>query len=140
MRLKRIWRDQRGFVATTDLILIGTIVVLGTIVGLATLRNSVVQEFGDLATALGRLNQSYSYSGNEFGDANGVNGAGGRMTILFELDPDPSAYAKVPGSSYTDQPDFCDGEDEDGKPPAGISVTVPPIDEGQALGGGGQGG
>jgi hypothetical protein len=115
MLLKRIWSDQRGFVATTDLVLIVSIVVLGTIVGLAALRNSVVQELGDLATALGKLNQSYSYTGNEY-------------------DPDDSdAYANTPGSGYTDQPDFCDADDEPGEPPAGISVTQLPTDEGAPL-------
>jgi hypothetical protein len=115
MLMKKIWSDQRGFVATTDLVLIVSIVTLGTIVGLATLRNSVVQELGDLAAALGKLNQSYSYSGSEY-------------------DPDDSdAYANIPGSNYTDQPDFCDADDESGEPPAGISVTEPPIDEGAPL-------
>ena len=115
MLLKKIWTDQRGFVATTDLILIASILVLGMIVGLATLRNSVVQEFGDLATALGRLNQSYSYTGNVY-------------------DPEDSdAYAEVAGSDYTDEPDFGDLPDVAGQPPAGISVTEPPIDEGTPL-------
>lgn len=117
-RIKQLWRDQRGFVATTDLILIVSIAVLGMIVGLVTFRNSVVQEFGDLATALGRLNQSYTYTGNVY-------------------DPDPedeeSAYAEVVGSSYVDQPDFGDVDDLPGEPPAGISVTVPPIGEGTPL-------
>ncbi len=117
MLVKRLWHDQRGFVATTDLILIVSIAVLGTIVGLATLRNSVVQEFGDLATAIGSLNQSYEYTGNDW------------------TDPKCSgASASVPGSSYTDQPDFCDeGGDQPNEPPAGISVTVKPINEGTPL-------
>ena len=115
MLLKRLWHDQRGFVATTDLILIVTIAVLGTIVGLATLRNSVVQEFGDLATAIGRLNQSYSYTGNVY-------------------DPDDSdAYAEVAGSDYTDEPDFGDLPDDPDQPPAGISVIRPAINEGESL-------
>ena len=116
MLMKRIWHDERGFVATTDLILIVTIVVLGTIVGLATLRNSVVQELGDLATALGQLNQSYQYTGN-----------------VYDPDDYPDAYAEVFASSYTDNADFCDGPDVSGQPPAGISVTEPAIDEGQGL-------
>ena len=116
MLLKRFWHDQRGVVATTDLILIATILVLGTIVGLATLRNSVVQEFGDLATAIGSLNQSYSYSGNVAGDPDST---------------DPNAfYATVEKSSYTDEPDFCDGTDGAGTPPAGMNVTVGPKKEG----------
>ncbi len=126
MLLKRLWRDQRAFVATTDLILIFTIAVLGTIVGLATLRNSVVQEFGDLGAALGSLNQSYHYSGNDDG--------------TVPADPhDPDQWgsddfgAWVPGSSYHDQPDFGDGEDPPGQPPAGISVTEGPTPEGDSL-------
>ena len=50
--VKTLWRDRRGFVATTDLLLMTTILVLGMIVGLATVRDQVVQEFGDLATAI----------------------------------------------------------------------------------------
>lgn len=111
MLLKRFWRDQRGFVATTDLILIFSIAVLGTIVGLATLRNSVVQEFGDLATAIGSLNQSYKYTGNTY-------------------NPLGTAFAEVAGSDYTDNLDFCDGPDTAGEPPAGISVTVSASPEG----------
>lgn len=117
MLLKRLWHDQRGFVATTDLILIVTIAILGTIVGLATLRNSVVQEFGDLATAIGRLNQSYTFTSSEYGDTNDTN----------------SVYAWVAGSDYTDNPDFCDGNDTAGQPPAGISVTESAISEGTSL-------
>ncbi len=113
MLLKRFWRDQRGVVATTDLILIATILVLGTIVGLATLRNSVVQEFGDLATAIGNLNQGYEYTGNEFGNP-----------------ATDASYATVEGSSYTDNPDFCDEPDEPNEEPAGINVQVSPINEG----------
>ncbi|MDY0168267.1 MAG: hypothetical protein RBS80_17090 [Thermoguttaceae bacterium] len=115
MLLKRFWRDQRGFVATTDLILIFSIAVLGTIVGLATLRNSVVQEFGDLATAIGSLNQSYEFDESE-----------------YEADPgDPNSFrAWVAGSDYTDNPDFCDGPDTADEPPAGINVTVTASSEG----------
>ncbi len=118
MLLKRLWRDQRGFVATTDMILIVTIVVLGTIVGLATLRNSVVQEFGDLATAVGRLDQTYFYFGNLKG------------TVPFQAN---QFGARVWGSGYTDWPDFGDVPDPVNQPPAGISVTEAPIKEGTGL-------
>ena len=113
--MQRLWRDQRGFVATTDLILIFTIVMLGTIVGLATLRNSVVQEFGDLGSAVGRLNQSYWYEGHE-----------------YESD-DSLTEARVAGSRYTDRRDFGDVDDPDGQPPSGISVTEEPRAEGEEL-------
>lgn len=38
-----------------------TITVLGTIVGLATLRDHVDQQFGDLAVALDSVDQSFSF-------------------------------------------------------------------------------
>ena len=108
MLLKRLWRDETGFLATTDLIFLAVIVVIGTIVGLTTFRDQVVQEFGDLATAVGRLNQSYSYEG--CGEEN---------------------YSDhwVAGSDYTDAPDFCEERDRPGRPPAGISVTKRPRPE-----------
>lgn len=115
MLLKRIWRDERAFVASTDLIFIAAIVALGTIVGLTTFRDQVVQEFGDLATAIGRLNQSYEYTGCEYNDP-----------LLT------GTFAEVAGSSYVDEPDFCEVDDLDGDPPAGISVSVTPSDEGDA--------
>lgn len=117
MLLKRLWHDRRGFVATTDLILIITIVVLGTIVGLATVRDSVVQEFGDLATAIGRLNQTYRYTGNRWDDPA----------------PNSAAFAEVFGSDYNDEPDFCEEEDVQGQAPAGIDVSEAPINEGAGL-------
>jgi hypothetical protein len=111
MLLKKIWSDQTGSVASMDLILITTILALGTVVGLATYRNSVVQELGDLAAALGSLNQSYQFTGSTYDD-----GAG--FTV------------ETPGSDYTDETDFCDGPDVAGQPPAGIDVLVLPSSEG----------
>ena len=115
MLLKQIWRDERAFVASIDLIFIAVIVALGTIVGLTTFRDQVVQEFGDLATAIGRLNQSYEYDGCTYDDP-----------LLT------GTTAEVAGSSYVDQPDFCEVEDVDGDPPAGISVSVGAMPEGSS--------
>jgi hypothetical protein len=107
--LRRLWRDKRGFLATTDLILLATIVVLGSIVGMATFRNQVVQEFGDMSMAVGSLNHSYSYGG----DQNTAKG-----------------YS-VAGSSFTDQPDYGQDPVVPGQEPAGIDVKVaPPATEG----------
>jgi len=117
--IRRFWRDRAGFVATTDLILISAIVVIGMIVGLVTFRNQVVQEFGDLSTAVGRLNQSYRYSGSNDANSDG--------------NPDDPSQCYVAGSSYTDQPDFGDDPDLPGQPPAGISVDGQPGAEGAVV-------
>ena len=61
--LHRLWKDQRGFVISTELVLIAVLLVIGLIAGLTTLRDQVVQELADVANAIGSLNQSYSFSG-----------------------------------------------------------------------------
>jgi hypothetical protein len=61
--MMKLWNDEAGFVVSAELVLIATILVLGMIVGLASVRDQVVQELGDVALAFGRINQSYSFSG-----------------------------------------------------------------------------
>ena len=116
--IKRLWLDEQAFVASMDLILISTILVLGLIVGLVSLRDQIVQEFGDMAVALGNLNQSYSFAA---------------VTIA-----DPNGDTVVAGSSFIDQADFCElgttegsgDNDPAGQPPACIDVTVAATTEG----------
>ena len=100
--LSRFWNDEAGFVVSSELVLIGTILVLGVVVGLATVRDQVVQELGDLALAISNINQSYSFSG--------VTGH----------------TSSVAGSIFDDQLDFCDSNtDPANAEPACISVQIP---------------
>lgn len=100
--LSRFWNDEAGFVVSSELVLIGTILVLGVVVGLATVRDQVVQELGDLALAISNINQSYSFSG--------VTGH----------------TSSVAGSIFDDTLDFCDANtDPANAEPACISVQVP---------------
>ena len=97
-----------GFVVSSELVLIATILVIGMIVGLHTVRNAVVQELGDIALAIGSINQSYSYAG-----------ATGHSS-------------STAGSLFDDNEDFCDngGLDPVGAEPACISVQITPAREG----------
>ena len=61
--MKKFWSDEAGFIVSAELVLIATILVLGMIVGLVSVRDQVVQELGDIALAIGFINQSYSFSG-----------------------------------------------------------------------------
>lgn len=85
--LKAIWRDDTGFLVSSELLLIVTILVLGLLVGIAAVRNSVVTEFTDLAAGIGALDQSYSFRG--------VTSCGGYSC----------------GSIITDAPDHCEISD-----------------------------
>ncbi len=96
--LRQLWQDDAGFVVSTELVLIASILVIGMIVGLATVRDQVVQELGDIGLAIGQLNQSYSFSG--------VSGH----------------TATTAGSSFVDQTDFCD--DAEAQAPNGPPACI----------------
>jgi len=58
--LRRLWLEVDGSVSASELLLLNTILVIGSIVGLATVRDQVVQQFGDLADALQSIDQTYT--------------------------------------------------------------------------------
>lgn len=58
--LQPLWTDDAGSIESASFILLVTITSLGIICGAVTFRDQLVQEFGDVATDLERLDQSYS--------------------------------------------------------------------------------
>jgi Flp pilus assembly pilin Flp len=58
---RRLWSDEAGFIISTELVLVATILVIGMIVGLTALRNQVVVELTDLGQAIGSVNPTYAY-------------------------------------------------------------------------------
>jgi Flp pilus assembly pilin Flp len=101
-KLHRLWKDDEGFVVSTELILVAVLLVIGLIAGLATVRDQVVQELGDVAAAVSEINQSYSFSG--------VTGHS----------------SSTAGSSFLDLNDFCD---PDGQGPANNEPQCIEIDQ-----------
>lgn len=101
--LHQLWADETGFVVSTELVLVATILVIGMIVGLATVRDAVVQELADVAAAVGSVNQSYEYSAVQ-GHTSGTQ-----------------------GSQFADNTDFCDtGDDVAGAAPQCVVVNASP--------------
>ena len=84
--MKSLFNDENGFVVSAELILVSTIVVLGLIVGLVEVRQAISEELEDVASAIGSINQSYSYAG-----------------LLTKK-------ACLSGSRFSDNKDFCDSE------------------------------
>jgi len=104
--LSRFWQDEAGFVVSSELVLIATLVVLGLVAGLTEVRNGVVQELGDLASTFGSINQQYSYSG--------VTGH----------------TSSTAGSFRVDEDDFCEATlDSDGAAPGCMSVQLAATNE-----------
>lgn len=59
---RKFWSDQGGSVSSFSTVLMVTILVIGIIPGVATLRDHIVQNFGDVALSLENLDQSYSFT------------------------------------------------------------------------------
>ena len=109
--IERIIRDESGATAPMGVVLVTTILALGSIAGLTTLRDHIVQQFGDAAVALRELRQSYRYSVaidvNRDGDTN---------------DPEDCILS----GGFSDVVDLVDRADA---APAGLDLTITPIDE-----------
>ncbi len=89
--LRKLLHDEAGFVVSAELVLVATILVVGMIVGLNEIQHAVVQELNDVADAIGRVNQSYSYNG--FASNNTLKGG---------------VKAFTRGSEFVDIVDECD--------------------------------
>lgn len=88
--LNAFLNDEHGFIISAELVLVLTIGVLSLIVGLHEVAVAVNTELNDISSAIGALNQSFSFCGFS-GTA-----AGGKVK---------SAFA---GSFFTDTGDDCD--------------------------------
>ena len=53
--LQRLWYDENGFLVSSELVLIATLLVIGLIVGLSEIQHGVVQELNDVGDAIGIL-------------------------------------------------------------------------------------
>jgi hypothetical protein len=49
--LQALFRDESGIIVSSEIVLVGTILVLGSIVGLASLSHAVTHELNDVAQA-----------------------------------------------------------------------------------------
>ena len=107
--MRKLWNDECGAVVSAELVMVMTILGIGMIVGLKTLQASVAQEQGDVAQAIGKVDQGYAYAGLQSCDQGGMAGAA--------------------GSSWTDAEDTCI-DDETGDPKNPVIVTVGPGPEG----------
>lgn len=90
--LHRLLTDDSGFIVSAEFVLIFTLMFCGVAVGTAVIRDSVVQEFGDIAEAIGALNQSYQYNSIS------APSTGGNVAL----------HASCGGSGFADQRDNCD--------------------------------
>jgi len=89
---RKIWNDEQGFVVSSELVLIATVVVIGLLTGLAAVRDALISELSDVAGAIQDINESYSIDGVVGHNAN------------------------TAGFNFLDGTDECDSNDD----PAGV--------------------
>lgn len=82
----RLWKDEAGAILSAELVLLMTITVIGLIVGMRALAGAVNAELADLGSAIGRIDQSFSYGGATY------------------------CCATTVGSAFTDAIDTCDSD------------------------------
>jgi Flp pilus assembly pilin Flp len=61
--LRKLWSDDAGALIAAEYLFVATILVIGLIVGLATVRDAVTTELGELSNAYLALSQGYIISG-----------------------------------------------------------------------------
>ena len=92
--LRNFWKDECGFIVSSELVLIATICVIGLIAGLVEIQWAVVGELNDVSDALGSLNQTYQFAG--FTSVKQFGTGGNRIK------------GQVAGSLFVDTVDECD--------------------------------
>lgn len=60
--MSQLWKDEHGFVISSELIFVATLLVIGMVTGLSTIREQVLTELADVADAISEVDQSYAYS------------------------------------------------------------------------------
>lgn len=59
----KLWKDEKGFIVSSELVLLASVILIPLLVGMQTVRDSVVQELGDVGQAIGSVAQTYWYGG-----------------------------------------------------------------------------
>lgn len=85
-----LWQDESGFVVSSELLIIVTILFCGVVVGFVAIRDSLVGELHDVSEAVGAVSQSYSVVGIRKARDNG------------------NYHARCSGFGFNDDADDCD--------------------------------
>ncbi|WP_339781149.1 hypothetical protein [uncultured Marinobacter sp.] len=63
VQVSKLSKKQAGFVMTTELVLLSTVMVVGLVAGMVTMRDALTAEMEDVAEAIGQLDQTYAFNG-----------------------------------------------------------------------------
>lgn len=96
----QLWNDDAGFIVSAELVLVATLTVLSMVVGLSEVAHGINQELEDVASAFGRVNQSYAYAGT-MGHKGGIAGSKfGDHVDFCDSDSDIVCDTRITGEDY----------------------------------------
>jgi len=79
--IKRLWGDEDGMILSSEVVLVGTILVIGSIAGLSSLQYAVTNELNDTARAY----DSYTVSDDDYGGDNyAIHDSEGRREVVCD--------------------------------------------------------
>lgn len=92
--LTRLWNDEAGSILATEYLMLGTIVGVGSAAGLATVRDSINEEYKEFGNTVRDVRQSYSVPMKK-----GGSGSANGTTVVDPSNPLATPYAQpgVPG-------------------------------------------
>ena len=64
--LKKLFKDECGMIISSEIVIVGTILVIGSIVGLASLSHAVNNELNDVARACDKSYNNADNYGNNY--------------------------------------------------------------------------
>lgn len=67
--LMALWKDECGAVIATEYLMLGSIVAMGSAAGMASMRDSIVDEYKEFGKSTRELRQSYTAGGQSGGVA-----------------------------------------------------------------------
>ncbi len=105
--LRQFWSDEDAFIVSSELVIVGVMLVIGLMVGMVSVRDQTVQELADTGGAIAKWTQSFSMAG--------VTGHA----------------ASTGGSAFSDTTDYCDygipvacDVDPAGEPAACVNLSI----------------
>jgi Flp pilus assembly pilin Flp len=109
LKLKQLWIEEDGVLAFEWTLLL-TVLVIGIVGGVATARNAIIDEFGDVAQTMLAVDQSYTIQFPLYAEVHTSNNSTGSDTgftdALIYVDCDVVAPGTIPNQDFT--PDLDD--------------------------------
>lgn len=107
--IRRLWIEEDGYILSTELVLVGSLLVVGIIGGMTTMRDSLVGEMSDLSASVSSMDQSFSVVGIVEGrdnlGRNDLSYAANNFGGLGEYDGNGRALSFSAGSAFFDNAD-----------------------------------